>query len=193
MSERIHKPSPAPTRKPVTSARGVLRIHQQSSAASTSAENPEAIREAARHGTSGVGGPLPHLATIQRAFGAFPLASIRGHTDPMAAQAARSMGAVAFAYGEHVAFSHPPDIRTAAHEAAHVVQQRFGVQLKDGVGRAGDRYEQHADTVAELVAQGQFAAKLLDRYPATRGALDARLQGPDSGRTPHGEREKAGA
>ncbi len=134
------------------------------------------MREAARRGTSGVGGPLPHLEMIQRAFGSFPLGSIRAHTDPMAAHSARSMGATAFAYGEHVAFSHPPDLRTAAHEAAHVVQQRSGVQLKDGIGHAGDRYEQHADTVADLVARGQSVESMLDRHPATRGAGGARLQ-----------------
>ena len=80
------------------------------------------------------------------------------------------MGATAFSYGDHVAFSHPPDIRTAAHEAAHVVQQRRGVQLRDGVGHAGDAYERHADRVADLVARGQSAESMLDHHAVTHSA-----------------------
>ena len=49
----------------------------------------------------------------------------------------------------------------AAHEAAHVVQQRSGVSLYGGVGRAGDRYERQADTVADRVASGRPAHDLL--------------------------------
>jgi uncharacterized protein GlcG (DUF336 family) len=51
------------------------------------------------------------------------------------------------------------DLHTAAHEAAHVVQQRGGVQLRGGVGISGDVYERHAD---EVVAGGS-AESLLDR------------------------------
>jgi hypothetical protein len=51
------------------------------------------------------------------------------------------MGAEAFATGDQVAFGAAPDLHTAAHEAAHVVQQRQGVQLKGGVGEVGDAYE----------------------------------------------------
>jgi hypothetical protein len=32
-------------------------------------------------------------------------------------------------------------LHTSAHEAAHVIQQRNGVQRKDGVGRDGDKYD----------------------------------------------------
>src|SRR6185503_888478 len=69
-----------------------------------------------------------------------------------------------------------PDLHTAAHEAAHVVQQRAGVQLKGGVGEAGDPYERHADAVASLVVQGASAESLLDQFagpsagPATASA-----------------------
>lgn len=68
------------------------------------------------------------------------------------AAAAYGMGAEAFATGDRVAFAGSPDLHTAAHEAAHVVQQRAGVQLKGGVGEAHDRYEQHANAVADAVA-----------------------------------------
>ena len=72
------------------------------------------------------------------------------------------MGASAFATGDRVAFADAPDLHTAAHEAAHVVQQRAGVQLKGGVGEVGDSYERHADAVADLVVQGKSAESLLD-------------------------------
>jgi len=48
-----------------------------------------------------------------------------------------------------------------AHEAAHVIQQRGGVQLKGGVGEAGDAYERQADEVADRVVQGESAEELL--------------------------------
>ena len=66
------------------------------------------------------------------------------------------------------------DLHIAAHEAAHVVQQRGGVQLKGGVGEVGDAYEQHADQVADAVVQGKSAEALLDPYAG--GAGQAGLQ-----------------
>ena len=74
------------------------------------------------------------------------------------------MGAEAYATGDKVAFAHAPSLHTAAHEAAHVVQQRGGVQLKGGVGAAGDAYEVHADQVADAVVQGKSAEGLLSKY-----------------------------
>jgi hypothetical protein len=68
-----------------------------------------------------------------------------------------------FATNNHVVLA-KQDLFTEAHEAAHVVQQRGGVQLKGGVGQAGDAYEQHADQVASLVVQGKSAESLLDRH-----------------------------
>lgn len=64
-----------------------------------------------------------------------------------------------------------PTLRTAAREVAHVIQQQAGVQLSGGVGQVGDRYEQHADAVAEQVVQGRSAEALLDQHvrDATRG------------------------
>jgi uncharacterized protein DUF4157 len=99
---------------------------------------------------------------IQRLFGRHDIGGIRAHTGPEAGAGARAMGAEAFATGDHVAFAGTPSIHTAAHEAAHVVQQRAGVHLKGGVGTAGDRYEQHADRVADAVVQGRSSEALLD-------------------------------
>jgi hypothetical protein len=80
------------------------------------------------------------------------------------------MGAQAYATGNHVVLGGNADLHTAAHEAAHVVQQRSGVQLKGGVGQVGDAYEQHADAVADRVVQGKSADDLLGALaPSGRG------------------------
>ncbi|MFV8752210.1 eCIS core domain-containing protein [Nannocystaceae bacterium ST9] len=124
-------------------------------------EDPRAIRGAAERGISGASGPLPHLARIQASFGRFDVGRIAAHTDGAARAGARAMGASAFAMGEHVAFAGPPSLHTAAHEAAHVIQQQQGVQLEGGVGKVGDVYERHADAVADQVVRGGSAEPLL--------------------------------
>ncbi|HSK05672.1 MAG TPA: DUF4157 domain-containing protein [Kofleriaceae bacterium] len=122
------------------------------------------VHEAAAHGTSGAAGALPHLGAIQASFGRHDVSGVKAHTDAPAAAGAKAMGAEAFATGDHVAFAGAPSLFTAAHEAAHVVQQRAGVQLSGGVGAEGDPYEQHADAVASLVVQGKSAEGLLDQH-----------------------------
>ena len=98
---------------------------------------------------------MPHLDTIQQSFGSHDVSSVQAHTGSEATQANEAMGAEAYATGNHVAFKGTPDLHTAAHEAAHVVQQRSGVSLDGGVGAVGDSYEQHADAVADAQsAQG---------------------------------------
>jgi hypothetical protein len=119
------------------------------------------VQQAASHGVSGPGGALPHAERIQQAFGAYDVGQVQAHTDQAAADGSAAMGAEAYATGEHVAFGGAPDLHTAAHEAAHVVQQRAGVSLAGGVGQAGDRYEQHADAVADAVVAGASAEPLL--------------------------------
>jgi hypothetical protein len=126
---------------------------------------------AAARGVAGASGALPHLTTIQRAFGRHDVSGVRAHVGGPATEAASDMGAEAYAMGDAVAFAGDPDLRVAAHEAAHVVQQRGGVQLSGGVGRTGDPYERHADEVADAVVRGESAEALLDRYaPATSGS-----------------------
>jgi Domain of unknown function (DUF4157) len=124
---------------------------------------PQSIHNAAEQGTAGSGRALPHLARIQRAFGRHDLSRIRAYTDRSAASAAREIGASAYAMGESVAFGKNPDLRSAAHEAAHVIQQRAGVQLQGNVGREGDVYERNADAVANLVVSGRSAEALLNQ------------------------------
>jgi Domain of unknown function (DUF4157) len=122
------------------------------------------VHAAAAHGISGGAEPLPHLDRVQRAFGTHDVSGIQAHTGAAASAGSRAMGAEGFAAGDHVAFDGAPSLHTAAHEAAHVVQQRAGVHLKGGVGTAGDAYERHADAVADRVVAGDSAQDLLDQH-----------------------------
>ena len=158
----------------------------------TDMSGAEVLRHAA-HGVSGSGGSLPFGDVIQQSFGpAHDVSGVRAHIGGTAAHAASAIGASAYAIGNQVAFAGVPDLHTAAHEAAHVVQQRAGVRLSDNVGRAGDVYERHADAVADLVVSGQSAAGLLgehtdlgapggtavQRNPPTAAAAPAQGAGP---------------
>jgi hypothetical protein len=119
------------------------------------------VQAAAAHGTAGPGGSLPHLDAIQRSFGAHDVSGVIAHVGGAASDASAALGAHAYATGDHVAFAEAPSLALAAHEAAHVVQQRAGVQLSAACGQAGDEYEQHADAVAARVVAGESAADLL--------------------------------
>lgn len=131
----------------------------------------EATHAAAAQGTESPARPLPHADRIQAAFGPdHDVSKIRAHIDPGSAKA---MGAEAYATGNDVVFAKEPDVATAAHEAAHVVQQAQGVNLKGGVGQAGDTHEQNADAVADRVAARQSAAPLLAGYAPLKGESHA--------------------
>lgn len=133
-------------------------------------ESAAAVHAAADRGMSGSSAALPHLGAIQQSFGAaHDLSAVRSFTGGAASEAASSMGALAYARGDAVAFAGEPSLHTAAHEAAHVVQQRAGVHLKDGTGQTGDAYERNADEVADRVVQGRSAQDLL---PAPSGGAD---------------------
>ena len=122
------------------------------------------VHSIAASGLSGHAAPLPHLARLQSSFGRHDLSSIRSYIGGSAAKAAHAMGARAYTFGDAIAFSEPPNLDTAAHEAAHVVQQRAGVNVPGNIGQTGDLYERHADSVAYTVVQGRSAETLLDPY-----------------------------
>ncbi len=132
-------------------------------------------QEVAASGVAGPGASLPHLAQIQQSFGGHDVRSIRAHVGGDATTAATAIGAEAYATGDAVAFRSAPSLHLAAHEAAHVVQQRGGVSLKGGVGAAGDAYEQHADAVADAVVAGRSAEPLLSEFAGT-GATSTAIQ-----------------
>ncbi len=150
------------------------------------------VHAAAAHGTSGTPQQLPYLAEIQRAFGRHDVTNIKAYIDASAAQGAKAMGARAYATGDRIAFAGAPDLHTAAHEAAHVVQQRAGVQLQGGVGRVGDSYEQNADAVAELVVAGKSAEALLGPAPGEEPAKQGGGGKAEAGAAPAGEGGGAG-
>jgi hypothetical protein len=160
-------PTAGSAHRPAGTAVGVPTPHDTASpiVQQRAARAPEAdVHAAAAHGTRDSATALPHRAQIQQAFGRHDVGHIQAHIGGAAAEGAAAMGATAFAVGHRVAFGEAPDLHTAAHEAAHVVQQRAGVQLRGGVGEAGDRHEQHADAVADLVVQGRSAEAVLDQY-----------------------------
>ncbi|HUQ05751.1 MAG TPA: DUF4157 domain-containing protein [Kofleriaceae bacterium] len=142
-------------------------------------EDPFAVHQLAERGVSGGSTALPHGDAIQRSFGRHDVSGVQAHTDGTANGAVTQMGAEAFASGNHVAFAGAsPSLHTAAHEAAHIVQQRAGVHLKGGVGEVGDTYERHADEVADAVVAGRSAESLLDRHAPADGAA---ASSPSSG------------
>ena len=144
----------------IQALRGTVEVGQDAAA------SPAAIAET---GVSGSGSSLPYLNQIQNAFGPYEVGSIRAHVGGQAADAASALSAEAFAFGSDVAFQSQPDLHTAAHEAAHVVQQRSGVSLKGGIGVEGDQYERHADAVADAVVRGQSAEPLLSDFSGGTG------------------------
>jgi peptidoglycan/xylan/chitin deacetylase (PgdA/CDA1 family) len=160
---------------------GAIQPKWSANAIRSAGEENKRIHEAARQGTSGPGAPLPFLGRLQNLFGRHDVSRIVAHTDDAAATGSRAMGAKAFTIGNHVAFAGKPDLHTAAHEAAHAVQQRGGLLLSEGVGRADDRYERHADAVAELVARGDSAESLLDQYAGRSDTSPESARGREEG------------
>lgn len=128
---------------------------------SRGAQSASDVHALAAQGISGAASTLPHVDQIQHAFGAHDVRGIEAHIGGPATQASQVMGANAYATGNHVAFGALPDLHTAAHEAAHVVQQRAGVRLDHGIGTVGDTHERHADAVADAVVAGRTAEPLL--------------------------------
>ncbi|MBH24563.1 MAG: hypothetical protein CMH57_08945 [Myxococcales bacterium] len=133
------------------------------------------VHQAAAEGLTGSARPLPYLEQIQKSFGEHDVTGVKAYIGGAAQTASDKMGALAYAAGDSIAFRDTPDLRLVAHEAAHVIQQRAGVQLADGVGRIGDIYEQHADMVADRVVAGRSAEALLNAAPSG-GAVSGLVQ-----------------
>ncbi len=162
-----------PGKAPLTAGLPAEAAPVQRKPSLAAALSPEATHAAAAEGVRGGGGPLPFRDQIQASFGAHDVSDVRAHVGGDAATAGEAIGARAYATGRNVAFAGAPDLHTAAHEAAHVVQQRGTVQLKGGIGEAGDPYERHADAVADRVVQGAPAGDLLDQVASPRAGSSA--------------------
>ena len=131
---------------------------------------PEELHAEAARGIATPASTLPHLDAIQRSFGRHDVAEVKAHVGELAAASAEAAHAEAYTVGDHVVLGERASLHTTAHEAAHVVQQRSGVQLQRGVGQSGDAYERHADAVADRVVAGESAESLLDRYASEPAA-----------------------
>lgn len=142
----------------------------------------EQVGEIAANGINGTPMPLPYFNRVQQAFGKHDISHVQAYADGKAAQAAKSIGAEAYASGDKIAFANAnPSLHTVAHEAAHIIQQQAGVHLKGGVGQEGDRYEQHADAVADAVVTGKSAENLLTQVTILPQQSTKRLQAKKQG------------
>ncbi len=133
----------------------------------TSGLSREGALSIAAASTGGPAGRLPWFDRIQASFGRHDISGIRAHTGLSARQVLGGAGIKGLTRGTDVALA-DSDLHTAAHEAAHVVQQQAGVHLAGGVGQAGDRYERHADAVADAVVRGESAEPMLDAVDGGR-------------------------
>ncbi len=122
----------------------------------------DAKKQAADAGKDeGPGGDLPYRAQIEKAFGSHSLSGVRSYVGGAAGKTAEEMGAPAFTQGDKVVFQKKPDLHMAAHEAAHLIQQRQGRLPPGGKSAPGDPLEREADAVADRVVAGQSAVDLL--------------------------------
>ncbi|MFN3202015.1 MAG: hypothetical protein ACE366_26655 [Bradymonadia bacterium] len=140
-----------------------------------------AIHETASKGIAGSGGQLPHFDAIQNSFGRHDVSGVQSFTGGDATSANEAMGSNGYAVtgdgAPKVAFNGAPSLHTAAHEATHaVVGSLTNVSLDGGVGKVGDKYEQHADAVADKVVKGESAEGLIDQMAGGGSAGGASVQ-----------------
>lgn len=126
-------------------------------------------------------GALPHREAIQAAFGRHDVSGVPARVGGVATGEADALGAEAFTRGGEVAFAEAPGLHTAAHEAAHVMQQRLGVVRHAGVGPSDGALEAHADRVADAVVAGEPAEALLDAAPVEQSSPVGAAAGHDDG------------
>lgn len=120
---------------------------------------------------------LPFANQINKAFGRHRLDDLKVHLGNSSAIANQTLNSLAYTQGNHIAFGRAPDLRLAAHEAAHVVQQRsYAGPTTSHVGTPEDIYEQHADQVANAVVNGRSAEGLLDKFPRGDSRPSGNLQ-----------------
>jgi hypothetical protein len=150
----------------------------QAKAAALIETEPQQVHAAAERGTATPSTTLPYRAELEASLG-HDLSGVQAHVGGAAEKAAADMGAEAFATGDHVVLPANPSLHTVAHEVAHVVQQRDGVQLAGGVGAAGDVYERHADTVADRVVRGEPSGDLVTGTTAA-GPVSSAVQKQES-------------
>ena len=103
----------------------------------------------------------PHIDRIQESFGKHSVQHTKSYINDQATAANKALGAKAFTLDETVAFAEYPNLWTAADEAAHVVQQRFGLQRSGKIHYSNDPLEAQANQVADIVSRGSSAESFL--------------------------------
>lgn len=139
------------------------------------AEGPQSHGEMADAGVAGEGAEIPHRAEMEESFGQ-DFGDVRAHTGPQANQAARGLGAHAYAVGNNIAFANggKPNKALVAHELTHVVQQRGGgggkPQAKEAAGEIDKSGEGEAEAVESAVGGGKKATSALEGGVAKQGS-----------------------
>lgn len=126
----------------------------------TKTENIHQTAAASVHSTCS---QLPHLDAIQHSFGQHDVRSMQGFTRTKADAASVALFGQAYTTKNKNEFSsRSRNLHTTAHEVTHVVQQQNGMLLDMGVGNVADKYEPHADAVADSVVKGRSAGSLIN-------------------------------
>jgi hypothetical protein len=153
-----------PTAMPATPVEGPPVQRRSTDDAEHAMHDGAVAAEIAGRGISGLGSSLPYLGQIQASFGRHDVTRVQAHQGATAATAANELGATAYAFGNAVAFAGPPDLHTAAHEAAHTVQQRAGVQLAGGIQHRTAQLRGGIDGGASDPARAVRAAREPDKH-----------------------------
>ncbi|MCA9565538.1 MAG: DUF4157 domain-containing protein [Myxococcales bacterium] len=99
---------------------------------------------------------VPHAESLANAFGAEQLRSLSASSDSTASDICAAHQATARTKGNNIAFASTPSLQTAAHEMAHVIQQRQGRasgNMSPGQYRS---MEAEARAVAAKVVRGDY-------------------------------------
>jgi hypothetical protein len=198
---RVRKPSAAQQRATAIAKTARTAVPTWARTAPPSAVQRKAERAAytrdvhatAARGVEGASAPLPFLSTIQKAFGRHDVSRVRVQIGGAGADAAQQLGAKAYATGDAIAFASAPDLHTAAHEAAHVIQQRRGISLSNNIDEIDDRYERHADAIADAVVSGRSVESMLDASEIGPSAMTVQRKtddAPDVATTKHSFRHR---
>lgn len=127
------------------------------------------------------GQPLdPHTRELMESRFGHDFSQVAVHANAGATEAASAISARAFTVGHDIVFGAGEYVPSSfagrnllAHELTHVVQQRTGIRLTDGMGQSDDAYEVQAEAVAARVANGTSASSLLARVSPVSGTGDA--------------------
>lgn len=118
----------------------------------------------ARGGLDARARSMPFASHLLHTFGPGALDGVLARDAP---DANARLGSLAYAFEGTVAFgASTPDLRTTAHELAHVHQLRAAAGVRGA--EPSEAFERHADAVADRAVRGESAADLLGRMPAGR-------------------------